>query len=113
MMIQEDRSISKDHYEKGPKLNGSSHHDSVEDRAQLLYHNTCKDRSRTNKVSRNHTESVESQNQIKAAELSPSNSRESDETQSREVGNKKILKIPKGAKALLSNYEDMSANQQK
>ena len=79
--------------------------DSLEDNAKLLYHNVnlSKERSRTNKVSRNNTESVESQNQIRT-EFSPSFSKGSIESSSHELGHKKIVKFPKGVKALFTNY---------
>ena len=83
----------------------------TEDTVQLLYHNAQmgKDRSRTNKVSRHQTESLESQNQMKT-EFSPSFSKGSVESSTQEVGGQqnRVLKIPKGAKALFSNYQNIN-----
>ena len=60
-------------------------------------------------MSRHQTESVESHNQIRT-EFSPSFSKGSVESSTQEIGNKRALKIPKGAKALFSNYQEINMN---
>jgi len=118
-MIQEDpgdRSQSRENDKRSNKLKMDSRSlnqgEATEDTTvQLLYHNAQigKDRSRTNKVSRHQTESVESQNQMRT-DFSPSFSKGSVESSTQEIGLKKVVKIPKGAKALFSNYQDINVH---